>query len=122
MSPAGERRADVAAQGGRRADLRRADRTRGLGQRGDERGELASLHVRVGQAGPEDHLVALAAPAPQLGNAREAHDRPWPVAARVDGDHQVGAPGQDGRAGIVVQRAQRLGQRARNSQRGGHDA
>ncbi len=91
----GAGRPQVAAQGAHGADLRRAHRAGRLGQAGPGRG---------GQAGPGDpgtdeaavHLL-------QFGDPAQGHDHFGAQALVVGPDHEVGAPGEEGRPGMGLQ-------------------
>ena len=66
--------------------------------------------ARVGHAGPDHQLVALAVPAGELRDAGQVEDPLGPAAVEVELDHQVGAAGDRQRPGVGRARGERVGE------------
>jgi cytosine/adenosine deaminase-related metal-dependent hydrolase len=86
-------RAGVAADRAAVSDLRRSDRSRGLGERRHEVCERRGHRFGVREPGAEPKRPVLPRPARQLGSMGEIEDDRRPQAVEVELDHQVGTTG-----------------------------
>ena len=104
---------EVAAEGAAVADLRRADRPRRLGQRGQQLGELAGHRLGVGEPGAEAQRSVLARPASQLLDLVQVQQRLRASPVEVQRDHDVRPALDRQRAGVFGLQVQSIVERAR---------
>ena len=101
------RRREVAADRRGVADLRRADRTRGVRERGNEVGDRIALELRERRGRADHDRRAVDADSCERRHPSDGHDPRERSASVVDLDHEIGSAREDRRIGIRGQRRER---------------